>query len=315
MSSPGEAAPADTAVVVLTHRRPRLATRLVRSLLDEEGFTSDRIHLVIDRDGGLEDPRLEAELQVLRTTTNAGPAAGFREGMASAFARPGTDWVYVCEDDVLLSGLPTSRVSELRREIDAWAEDTGREPGAVVAYGRRFRPRRGGATLPFVPEPGTARLQPVDVAAWGATLVSRRVHDAGLRPDDHWFFGYEDFDFFLAVRQAGFDVLVDAVSARATAAYAFDASSAEVDRPGIADEPWRSYYVARNFFELARRHGDRSWTAWHLLLTARRFQLAGNPAARRAIAHGLVDGLRGRGGRHPRWVRGVGEWSGDVPPG
>lgn len=308
MSRQGEKAPADTAAVVLTHRRPRLATRLVRSLLDEEGFTPDRIHLVIDRDGGLDDPALEASLSVLRTTTNAGPAAGFRAGLAGAFAHPGTAWVYMCEDDVLLSGLPTPRVADVRRAIDARNREVGREPGAVVAYGRRFRPGRGGTTLPFVPERDTPRLQRVDVAAWGATLVSRQVYDSGVRPDDRWFFGYEDFDFFLTVQRAGFEVLVDAQSALATADHAPDASASGAARPGPVDEPWRSYYVARNFFELARRHGDWSWAAWHLLLTARRFQLAGDATARRAIAHGLVDGLRGRRGRHPRWVRSVGEW-------
>ncbi len=58
----------------------------------------------------------------------------------------------------------------------------------------------------------------MDVACWGATLVSRQVVEAGVLPDPDWFFGLEDFDFFCRVREAGFEVLVDRDAARRVAA-------------------------------------------------------------------------------------------------
>jgi hypothetical protein len=78
-------------------------------------------------------------------------------------------------------------------------------------------------------------------------------------------------------------------------------------RPLDADEPWRAYYLARNFFELARRHGRRSWYAWHIVYSVRRLQLAHSSAERLATVRGLVDGIRGRLGVEPRYLRQVGE--------
>jgi hypothetical protein len=65
--------------------------------------------------------------------------------------------------------------------------------------------------------------------------------------------------------------------------------------------------VARNYFHLARAHGSARWLAWHVAYSARRLQLAPNNAERKATLHGLVDGLRGRWGPHPRYTRQTGE--------
>jgi hypothetical protein len=278
----------------------------------DEGFPPDRIVLVVDRDGGLEDPALAASVRVIRLEANLGPAAGFRAGLQAAFVDPAVAFAYLCEDDVGLLGLPSPRVGSVRAAVDDYGA-TGGTVGAVVAYGRRFGRRRG-TTDPFVPDPEGPRLQQVDVAAWGATLVSRRVLDEGVRPDDVWFFGYEDFDFFLKVRARGLAVLVDrdsglAISA-ATSTLAGRNAALSGERPDDAMEPWRAYYVARNFFELARRHGDRRWLFWHLAYSVRRLQLATTSSERRALLIGLSHGLVHHYGRNSRFVRAVGE----LPP-
>jgi hypothetical protein len=303
-------APSDTVAVVLTHRRRRLATALVRSLIADEGFPPDRIVLVVDREGGLDEPDLEARVRLIRLATNSGPAAGFRIGLQAAFEDPAVSFAYLCEDDVGLLGLPAPRVGHLRASVAEHEASGGTPVGAVVAYGRRFG-RRPGTTDPFVPEPDGPPLQHVDVAAWGATLVSRRVVEQGVRPEDLWFFAYEDFDFFLKIRARGLAVLVDrdsglAVSA-ATSTLAGRDAALSGHRPDDAMEPWRAYYVARNLFELARRYGDRRWLLWHLLYSGRRLQLAASWPERRATLIGLSHGLVRRYGRHPRYVRVSGE--------
>jgi hypothetical protein len=303
-------APADTVAVVLTHRRRRLATSLVRSLIADEGFPPDRIVLVVDREGGLEDPTLEARVRLIRLETNSGPAAGFRAGLDAAFEDSSVAFAYLCEDDVGLLNLPAPRVGLLRAAVEEHQTTDGIDVGAVVAYGRRFG-RRHGTTDPFVPDPDGPRLQHVDVAAWGATLVSRRVFDKGVRPDDLWFFGYEDFDFFLKIRASGLAVVVDRESGLAvsvaTSTLAGRDAALSGQRPDDAMESWRAYYVARNFFELARRHGDRRWLLWHLVYSVRRLQLATTWPERRATIVGLSHGLIHRYGRHPRYVRVMGE--------
>ncbi len=179
-----------------------------------------------------------------------------------------------------------------------------------MAYGRRFV-GRGAHTENVVPPVEIPDdLVPVDVASWGATLVARAVFDAGILPDPDWFFGLEDFDFFCRVRQGGFDVLVDAESARAVARQQTSAGrvqALESHRPTDERETWRSYYHARNSVLLARRHGRPSWHLWHVAYSARHLQKATGNVERRAILHGLWDGIWGRLGENPSYGRTVGE--------
>ncbi len=309
-SSPVVAELAGVVAVVLTFRRPQLASDVVESLRDVEGVDPSRIFVVVNGEGGLRDGRLEDTVRMVRLPENLGPAGGFREGLVAAFADPSTRWAYLCEDDVGLFDLPSPRLARVVAAAEGWEERSSTPIGAVVAYGRRAA-RRAGGTDPYVPG-AASPLEPVDTAAWGATLVSRRVVDAGVLPDAEWFFGYEDFDFYLKLREAGFALLVDGVSARAVAAQMTSAGRDEAlraRRPTDQQEPWRAYYVARNFVALARRHGDWRWLGWHLLYSLRRMQLAASWAERGATAHGLWDGARGRLGRNPRYGRDTGEYS------
>ena len=50
--------PGSVTAVVLTYRRPRLAGDVVRSLIADEGFDPDRVVVVVNGDGGLDDPGL-----------------------------------------------------------------------------------------------------------------------------------------------------------------------------------------------------------------------------------------------------------------
>jgi GT2 family glycosyltransferase len=298
--------------VVLTYRRPRLAGDVVRSLLADEGLRPDQVVVVVNGDGGLDDPELEAAVRMVRLPENTGPAGGFRAGLEVATADPLCQWVYLCEDDVGLFDLPSPRLADLLVRIGE--ASTGHPAiGAVVAYGRSFV-GRGAHTVNVVP--AVADFVPVDVACWGATLVSRRVVDDGVLPDPDLFFGVEDFDFFCAVREAGWEVLVDGPAARAVAWQQTNEGRDEAirdDRPNDAAEAWRAYYHTRNSLELSRRHGTPSWLAWHVAYTVRHLQAARGPAERSAIVHGLWDGVRRRLGQNPAYGRDTGEYDPPAP--
>ncbi len=298
--------------VVLTHMRPRLAGQTVRVLIDDEGFSPSQVVVVVNGEGGLDDPDLERSVRMVRMAENLGPAGGFRRALIEAFAESSTQWAYVCEDDMALLHLPTPRVGALLERVaaaGAQASPSGKV-GAVVPFGRVFV-ARSGHTNNVVPRRGLpGELAPVDVSTWGATLVSRAVIDAGVLPDPELFFGFEDFDFFCQIREAGFSVLVDVLCARHIAhrqtSVARD-ESLRGHRPIDSEEPWRAYYFARNFFALARRQGHRSWLAFHLLYSLRRLQLAHSTTERVAIVRGLFDGARAVLGVNPRYRRTVGE--------
>jgi hypothetical protein len=314
--------PDGVAAVVLTHLRPRLASDVVRALIERERLDGRRIVVVVNGRGGLDDARLEEAVRMVRLPHNCGPAGGFKAGLLEAFREPNVRWAYLCEDDVGLFDLPSPRLSELLDRVAAHAAsdsaaegaELDRPVGAVVAYGRDFV-GRGAHTVNVVPSPPGDGLAPVDVACWGATLVSRAVVGAGVLPDPTWFFGLEDFDFFCRVRAAGFAVLLDEVAASRVSEQQTNAGRASAigdRRPTDADESWRAYYHVRNSFALARRHGQPSWMAWHLAYSARLLQKARSGAERSAIVHGFWHGALGRMGENPRYRREVGELGPDT---
>lgn len=310
--APMDPVPANVAAVVLTYRRPRLATAVVRSLIEREGLSPERVVVVVNGSGGLESADLEARVRMIRLRQNLGPAGGFAAGIEVAFDDPLTQWAYLCEDDVGLYSLPCPRLADLVHRAERLGTIEGLPIGAVVAFGRRFV-GRGVHTVNYVPPEGTPYdLDSVDVASWGATLLARQVVDAGVLPDPEWFFGLEDFDYYCRVREGGFEVLVDAVSARAVSGEQTSFGRAGTQgshRPTNEHEVWRQYYNSRNSIELVRRHGKPSWHLWQLAYTFRHLQSASGREERLAILRGLWDGLRGRLGEHPYYGRSLGEWS------
>jgi len=295
--------------VILTYMRPSLAGDVARMLVRREGLPAHQVVVVVNGVGGLDDPALESQVRMVRLPENVGPAGGFLAGMTEAFADPRTSWAYLCEDDIALLPLPVPRLADLLERIEA-RRSAGHRVGAVVAFGRSFV-GRGAHTVNDVPPEGTPEdLARTDVGSWGATVLSRAVFDAGVRPDVDWYFGLEDFDFYCRVAEAGYEVLVDAKAAREVAGQQSSTGRDEAlrrRRPTDVDESWRAYYHARNSFAIARRHGNARWHGWHLAYSLRRWQRAAGAAERSAIVHGLWDGLRGRLGENPRYRRRVGE--------
>jgi hypothetical protein len=72
---------AQVTAVVLTHMRPGLAGEVTRALIEVEGLPPERIVVVVNGVGGLDDPALEARVRMVRLAANTGPAGGFRAGL------------------------------------------------------------------------------------------------------------------------------------------------------------------------------------------------------------------------------------------
>lgn len=291
--------------VVLTFRRPRLATRTVRWLVDEQRIPAESILLVINGEGGLDDQELAQQIPTVVLSCNLGPAGGYLHGLRLAAADPRVRWIYVVEDDACLLPLPHDHVEQLTRA----AELTGGD-AAIVSYGRRLDERTG-RTVPYEPTPDSGILAGCDVAAWGASLIPAEPVRTGLLPDAGMFFGYEDFDYFLRLRASGVSVQVHTPTALRLRAHVTDTGRTAAfagERPTDSEESWRLYYQARNFITLARRHGTQRWLLDHVFRSARRWQLAGADSyAASAIVRGLVAGATGTRSWESRYARTTGE--------
>jgi GT2 family glycosyltransferase len=277
--------------VVLTYRRPEGASQVVSALLERERLDPSQILLVVNGDGGVLGRALEKRIPVLRLAENFGPAGGFARALQHVRRDSSASWVYLCEDDQWRHGLPIPRVHELIERVERFEREVPGPPvGVALASGRHIDMRTGG-TAPYEMGSPSAGFDEVDYGPFWGALLSRRVVDANVVPDEAMFWGAEDLDFWLRVRLAGFRVVVDTVAHKAA------------QNKASSGEPWCGYYIARNYFYLRRRHGGARWTLHHLLKSARRFQLAPSSAHRVAIARGVLDGMRGRTGRNPAFSR------------
>lgn len=308
MESGGRKLSPRTIALLLTHDRPRLATRSVQMLRTDEMLGPEEILVGING-----DPRpysaLESECTLIPLGANYGPAGGFARLFRIALEEASSDFFYVCEDDICLLPLPASRLPLLTATLDSF-RDTGPPIGGIAAYARTLDWKTG-ATRPHEPT-SDARFAFADTAAWGATLLDRRLLESGVMPDERFFFGYEDFDFWLTANKRGFKLLVDQSAERAVTKQVTQAGRTAVfvgERPDDSSDAWRRFYEARNFCLMAVKHGYRQWLRYHLAKSVRRFQLSGNRKTRRAIVLGLLDGLRGRSGIDARYLRKTGEFT------
>jgi len=144
-------------------------------------------------------------------------------------------------------------------------------------------------------------LGPVDVRLLGATLCRGRRRCRHVDPS--WILRTQDFDFFCRVRAAACSVMATPSRPRAVAGPSRRrrgrAEALAPHRPVDAEEAWRAYYVARNFFSFARRHRSWRWLAWHLAYSDASAPTGRDLGRAQCLSSRTVDGMRGRMGLNP----------------
>jgi hypothetical protein len=294
-------------IVVPTWNRPAAAVAAVASLArlaSEHHFT-----IVVDngsRSG--ERDALEAALagrtdvELIALPANRGFAGAVNVGLAAAFAR-GAAAVLVLNDDAEVdSGLLTDLTAVMRadagvgivapRIVDATSgEEVSRGERVwlpLVCLPRTWLRVRGAATAPYA----------VGSVLGVAFLVTRACFERIGGLEESFFAYYEEVDYCLRARAAGFRVMVAPASCVRHDGFR-----------GFAGgfTPLAAYLKARNLPLLVRRHG--SPLAWLLFAPTYAAMLAASAAAYvargnaaevvPAIARGAADGLRARSGPPP----------------
>ena len=130
-------------------------------------------------------------------------------------------------------------------------------------------------------------------------LIKREVFDAVGLFDEDYFFSFEELDFCLRARRAGFAAVLDGT------AVAYHEGGRSIG----ADSPLRLYFAARNHLLLAHRGGSsggRLSSLWRvasivLLNLAHAVRTTGAPLPSRlwAVARGTRDYVTGRFGAGP----------------
>lgn len=242
-------------VVVVTYNRAELLPRMLDGLLAQ----TRRPDLVVVIDNASTDHTADVlaaatnpGLEVIRTDENLGGAGGFHLGVRTAYAR-GVDRIWLMDDDVVpapdclavLMATDEPALMAVREDLDGRLVEKAatrfdldnplavRPKTAMVetAYGERRR----------MPE----RVELENVAFEGFMVRRDVVARVGL-PDPSYFIFYDDVDYALRIRRAGYRIWAvrDAVLVRQLG---FDQQH---DLSG-----WKGFYMYRNLFVVHLRYG------------------------------------------------------------
>jgi len=292
------------AAVVLNFRTPEDTLLAVRSL-NSSHRPFDEIIVVDNGSGNHSVPYLRKNLcgpVLIENKRNLGFSGGCNVGIRSALER-GADLIFLLNADAIIT---TDTIGQLERSLDNKHPITGpvtlhrSDPSRIATAGISFSKYTGrmlnlGFRERFDRSSHSNNIT-VDALAGSAMLIRREVFDAIGLFDEDYFFSFEDIDFCLRARAAGFN------SRLAGNAITYHAGSASI---GPAS-PDRLYYSTRNHLLLAKRTAPLPFPlnvirAKLIVMynLAHGLRAPSRVEALRAIFKGTWHGLAGRGGRAP----------------
>lgn len=244
------------AVVVVTFNRADLLERMLEGLAGLDR-APDAVFVVNNASTDHTREVLERStlpgLVAIHTTENLGGAGGFHLGLKTAYDK-GFDVMWLMDDDVVPAPDCLTRLLEVDGScLIAVREDL---TGALVEKSAiRFdlrnplaiRPKTASIESTYASRADMPATVEVENVAFEGFLVRRAVVERIGLPDPSYFIFYDDVDFAIRARRAGFPIRAvrDAVLVRQLS---FDQQH---DLAG-----WKGYYMYRNLFAVHFRYGE-----------------------------------------------------------
>lgn len=304
------------AVVVVTYNRADLLDRCLDGLaaLDRR---PDAVYVVdnasTDHTPEVLAARSDLPLHVVRSEENTGGAGGFSSGVGIAYAA-GHDRIWLMDDDVVPAPdcLDVLLAHPGPAQIAVREDTAGRlcEKAATrfdLANPLAIRPKRETVDSRYA----TRGDMPAEVAVENVAFEGFMVHrdvlaEVGL-PDPGFFIFYDDVDFAVRARRAGYPIVAlrDAVLVR------------QLDFDQQHDmRSWKGYFMYRNLFVVHERYGENLLVRLKPLLITLAVLLLSPLRGGRAEAANVTRALRDSWGvartAPPRAPAGAG---GGAPPG
>jgi GT2 family glycosyltransferase len=243
---------------VIHWRTPVLTRRCAFSIIDQlQGSTSIQLQLTIVDNGSGDAPSIESTPQVTPTIVyepnNRGYAAGVNVAIRRALAQ-GADYILVANSDVVFGPDCLHKLLSVASQ----RPNAGVLGPVVLVEGTDSRIESAGQG--FNPWTGRHRLlhqngrfnrlrgpQSVDAVSGCAWLLTRAAIEFVGLLDENYFLYFEDLDWCIRARQAGFEVLV------VPSAYVWHRSGSSIG----TDSPLVTSYSVRNHLRVVGRYGRK----------------------------------------------------------
>ena len=280
------------AVVIVTFNRADLLDRMLDGLAALT-VQPDAVYVVDNASGDhtaeVLAARTDLPLQVISSPDNLGGAGGFHLGLKRAYDA-GHDRIWLMDDDVVPA--PDCLAVLLAHDgpcLAAVREDlSGRlVEKAAIHFDLRnplaIRPKTDSVESTYP----TRADMPAEVAiqnvAFEGFLVKREVIAAIGLPDPSYFIFYDDVDFAIRARRAGFSILAlrDAVLVR----------QLDFDQQHALDT-WKGFYMFRNLFVVHFRYGENALVRFKPWLIAFAVVVLSPVRGGRAEAGNVVRAIR-----------------------
>ncbi|WP_205471215.1 glycosyltransferase [Nocardioides sp. SYSU D00038] len=288
------------AVVVVTHNRADLLQGMLRGLAALD--PAPEAVVVVDNASTDHTPQVLAEatvpgLRVVRSEENLGGAGGFRLGVRTAYDE-GWDRLWLMDDDVVPA--PDCLGVLLATDEDClMAVREDRAGRLVEKAATRFdlrnplavRPKTGMVETEWGSREAMPERVELENVAFEGFMVRRRVVERVGLPDASYFIFYDDVDYAIRARRAGFRIWAvrDAVLVRQLD---FDQQH---DLAG-----WKGYYMYRNLFAVHLRYGENPLVRLKPWLVTAAVVLLSPWRGGRAEARNVIRAMR-----HARGMRSV----------
>lgn len=192
---------------------------------------------------------LYPEVEYLRMGYNAGPAGGDKVGL-EMLAKEGYEWIFWGDDN---DPPPTSDTFE---KLVKLAESYGDKCGQVGMVGSRFNKLTGLLRRASTAELRKSAYIEVDTIGGGqCKIVNGKSILSGIVTEEKLFFGFEDLDFDLTQKKAGYKILVhsDLFLGCRERWNRLDVQHT-VARKKDERVLWRDYYSIRNALFIMKKH-------------------------------------------------------------
>jgi rhamnopyranosyl-N-acetylglucosaminyl-diphospho-decaprenol beta-1,3/1,4-galactofuranosyltransferase len=246
------------AVVIVTYNRADLLARCLDGLAALER-RPDAVYVVdnasSDHTGEMLAERTDLPLHPIRSEENLGGAGGFHLGVRAAY-EGGFDRIWLMDDDVVpapgslgvLMDHPGPALMAVREDLHG---DLCEKAATVfdLRSPLAIRPKRESVEERYGTREAMPAEVPIENVAFEGFMVHRRVVDAIGLPDPGFFIFYDDVDYAVRTRRAGFPVVAvrDAVLVRQLA---FDQQHDM--------RSWKGFYMYRNLFVVHLRYGENA---------------------------------------------------------